>query len=334
VRNRLLLALPALPLLLAAGFWPPPAGLTNYDSARWIDSGLNHEIHGDLAAAERDLLEAARVDRLFQPRWTLAGFYFRRNDPGKFWNWTREALAVGRRDLGALFDLCWKMPDASERIWVAVMPDSKPVWNQYLYYLTDTGKWPAAAGTARRLANVADPSDKAMLVNYCDLALAHGDRAGASAAWNSLRQRGILPFPAGAILTNGDFSVFPSGRCFDWRSPAVNLASPFHKGEAGFTLGGFQHDREVLLEQPLALDPSLNYLLEFEYKTAGLSANSGIRWQAGSKNSDGFAASVWSRGEFPFSGASASLALIYERPNGSTTAVGTVTIRSVSVVAK
>ena len=61
MRNRLLLALPALPLLLAAGFWPPPAGLTNYDSARWIDSGLNHEIHGDLAAAERDLLEAARV---------------------------------------------------------------------------------------------------------------------------------------------------------------------------------------------------------------------------------------------------------------------------------
>jgi hypothetical protein len=334
VRNRLLLALPAVPLLLAAGLWTPGASVTNYDSARWIESGLDHEMNGDLQTAESDLLEAARLDRLLQPRWTLAGFYFRRNDPEHFWHWTHEALAVGRRDLWALFDLSWKMPDASRRIWSDAMPESKLVWNEYLFYVTTTNKWPDAAVTALHIANAAESSDKANLLNYCDTALAHADKTGANAVWNALRHRGLLPFPEGPILSNGDFRAVPSNRGFDWRLTVPGIANPFHLGEASFTLNGFERDQEIMLEQLLALDPSHTYLAKFEYKTTGLDANSGVHWVAGSNKSQNLSAIAWTPGEFEFSGASPSLALIYDRPPISIRAEGTIAVRNVSALAK
>jgi hypothetical protein len=331
VQNRLLFALPAVPLLLAAAFWNAPEGPTRYDSSRWIVSGLEHERLGDIKAAEQDLLEAAQVDRLFQPRWTLAGFYFRQNERDSFWRWTREALAIGRRDLGALFDLCWKMPDGQKMIWT-VMPESKGTWDEYLYYLISTEKWPAAAATAERIANVAETGDASLLTNYCDLAMEHSDTIGARAVWSVLRKRGIVQFAAGPLLTNGDFLAAPSGHGFDWRPLPGGLADRFRPGEASFTFNGFEHDREVLLEQPLALDSRLRYELEFEYKTGGIAANSGIHWLAGKDASANLSSSEWTRSALEFSGAAASLTLIYDRSSGSTLAEGTLSIRNVSVL--
>jgi hypothetical protein len=332
VQNRLLFALPVVPLLLAAAFWNPAEDFTKYDSSRWIGSGLEHERLGDFKAAERDLLEAAQIDRLYQPRWTLAGFYFRRNDPDNFWRWTREALAVGARDLGALFDLCWKMPDGSDKIWTIAMPHSKTTWDEYLYYLTSTKKWPAAATTAERIALVAEASDKPLLTGYCDLALEHKDKAGARAVWQAMRKRELLPFAADSLLTNGDFRSVPSGRGFDWRPLPQGLANSFHPGEASFTFNGFEHEREALLEQPLALDPKLKYELKFEYKTATLAANSGIHWVVGTAASIDLSASEWAVGQLEFSGTAPSLALIYQRRLGSTVADGKLSIKNVSVI--
>ncbi len=332
MQKRLLLGLPAFPLLLAAAFWAPPMDSTRYDSWRWIESGLDHERLGDFSAAERDLLEAADVDRQFEPRWTLAGYYFRRNNPDAFWRWTSAALAVGRHDLGALFDLCWKMPDGSVTLWTSALPDSKPIWNEYLYYLISTGKWPAAATTAERIAKVAESGDRSLLTNYCDLALEHKDSAGAGAVWIDLRKRGLIPFPPGPLLTNGDFRSAPSGHGFDWRLLPNSLAHPFQPGEVSFRLNGFEPDREVLLEQPLALDPRLEYDLRFDYKAEGLEPNSGIHWVAGGHASTPLSSADWIHKEFEFSGVAPSLSLVYERSSGSRPAEGTFAVRNVSVV--
>lgn len=312
MRNRLLFALPLLPVLLAAAFWNPPPDTTRYDSARWIESGLAHEAQGDFAAAERDLLQAAEVDHLFQPRWTLAGFYFRRNDPDKFWPQALAALKVGRRDLGALYDLCWKMPGAADKL--------PSTGNEYLYYLTSTGKWPAAAKTARNIATDAQPGDRAGLLNYCDLALAHDDRAGAFAVWQALR-----PDPA-HLLTNGDFQTRPTGRCFDWR---MTTAKPFQKGEADFTLDGFQHEHEVLLEQPLALDPARTYQFSFEYEATA----KGLHWQAGRLQNELPKAESWIESHFDFPGTAQSLVFLYQREPGQTISEGTVSIRKAEIKA-
>jgi hypothetical protein len=334
VRNRLLLVFLAVPFLLAAAFWNPSADLTRYDSSRWIESGLESERHGDFAAAERSLLEAAQIDRLYQPRWALAGFYFRRNDTGNFRRWMGEALTVGSRDLGALFDLCWRLPDGCPNLRGTVMPDSRPVWDEYLYYLMTTGKWQPAGNMAEAIANRAEAGDVPLLMNYCDSALAHGDKVAANAVWFHLCYRKLLPFSAGRIIANGDFRIAPSGRGFDWRIAAPGVGNPFRPGEVSFTFNGYQHEREVLLEQPLAIDPSLKYRLEFEYRTDRLDPNAGTHWTAGANISEGFAASTWTTGRFDFTGPAESLQLVYQRPAGSTLAEGTLWVRNVNVVVR
>ena len=44
-------------------------------------AGLAAETRGDAALAEKWLQEAATVDRQYEPRWTLANFYFRQSQP-------------------------------------------------------------------------------------------------------------------------------------------------------------------------------------------------------------------------------------------------------------
>ncbi len=325
---RLFIFVPVACLLLVAGLWNPPRDLTAYDSERWIDDGFTREGAGDLPGAERDFLQAASLDKLYLPAWTLAGFYFRRGDQAKFWLWARKGLSVGERDLGALFDLCWKMPGGGERIWTDAMPPTKATWDEYLSFLMTSDRWPAASATAARVAAVADAHDRTILLNYCDLALAHGDRAGAATVWRALEARGLLPYRL-ALLTNGNFEVAPTGHGFDWRvPPADGLTSSFHHELAAFTLSGYQPERCVLIEQPLALAAEMTYKLRFEYKT---DSASGLRWQAGDAIGPLTAASGWSRAEFEFSGAAKSLALLYRRPEGETNAEGTVSLRRLEV---
>src|SRR5712692_9596647 len=55
------------------------------DSAVWIRRGLLSESQRDFATEEKFLLHAARIDKLYAPRWTLANYYVRTGDLERFW---------------------------------------------------------------------------------------------------------------------------------------------------------------------------------------------------------------------------------------------------------
>src|ERR1700723_2861990 len=78
--------------------------------------GLDAEIRGDYASAEKWLLAAARIDRQFEPRWTLANFYFRRESFPDFWIWLRAALQVSYGDRRPAFDLAWRATSQAAEI--------------------------------------------------------------------------------------------------------------------------------------------------------------------------------------------------------------------------
>jgi hypothetical protein len=111
------------------------AALNPYASAPRIRLGLAAEVAGDSAGAERWLLDAARVDHQFEPRWTLANFYFRAGKREEFWRWMRAALEVSYGDRSPAYELCWRVSDDAEEILRLGIPDRHEVVGSYLVFL-------------------------------------------------------------------------------------------------------------------------------------------------------------------------------------------------------
>ena len=134
-------------LALRSPFWLRAGNLVRYNSSpgelrvavrlnprlasAWIYLGLDAEADGDLAEAEQDLLQAARVDRQYLPAWTLANFYFRRGDTVNFWPWAARAASLtfdDYRPLLRLADALETSPRESSRAWPAERPCCAPIW--------------------------------------------------------------------------------------------------------------------------------------------------------------------------------------------------------------
>ena len=299
-------------------------------SAPRLRLGLAAEARGDFSQAEKWLLDAARVDRQFEPRWTLANFYFRRERRSEFWKWIRAALDVSYGDRRLAFDLCWRMSPNAEEVLAQAIPDRHEVLAAYLYYVMD--QWREAAGpVALKLAQLHDRSDVSELDTASDLLINDGKLAEARELW---RQMGHTQT---GLIANGDFATEPSGHGFDWRpSRAEGLSDVPLPGSYRILFSGRQPESTELLRQFVALQPGKTYSLRWESRTQGFGSPSGIDWTAGATRSTLEPAQDWHAGimEFKAEAALLPITLTYHRPKGQARAEGSIEIRAVSLVEK
>lgn len=299
-------------------------------SAPRIRLGLAAEARGDFSGAEKWLLDAARVDRQFEPRWTLANFYFRRERPAEFWKWMRAALEVSYGDRRLAFGLCWRMTQNAEEVLAQAIPDQREVLAAYLYYVMDQQR-DAVGAAALKLAQLHDGSDVPELETACDLLIDAGKFAEARALW---RQMGHSQT---GLIDNGDFATAPSGHGFDWHpSPAEGVAYLPLPGSYRIVFSGKQPESTELLRQFVAVQPGRAYSLRWEARTQGFTSPSGIEWTAGTAHAALEPAQDWSAGTIDFKTEAALLpiTLAYHRPTGQARAEGSVEIRAVSLVEK
>src|SRR5271156_4591234 len=73
--------------------------INRHNSQAAIDLGLLREQRGDYAGAEKLLLAAFDVDKTYLTRWTLANFYYRRDNLPQFWRWARKAAEMPAWDI-------------------------------------------------------------------------------------------------------------------------------------------------------------------------------------------------------------------------------------------
>src|SRR5258708_23896194 len=198
-------------------------------SATWIALGLRAETAADVAQAEADLVRAAEADHTYSTRWTLANFYFRRNDRDKFWPVARQVLTIAEvtaHDPVPLFRLCWRLSRNRATVLDRAIPDVAAVQSRYLAFLVHENLAQVAEPVTQRVVALGGERDLGTVLDYCDGLIAAGDAEHAVHAWNALCWRALHSYrplaPLTAVgLTNGDFAAAPLPHGFDWRMPAV-----------------------------------------------------------------------------------------------------------------
>jgi hypothetical protein len=315
--------------------------LNPLSSAPRIRLGLDAEARGDNATAERWLLDAARVDRQFEPRWTLANFYFRRQQTAAFWKWMRAALEVSYGDRRPAFELCWRVSSSPGEILSRAIPQRREVIAAYLSYLLGEHRTAAAAPVARQLASWHDPDDRPLLYGATDALLdaAQGDAVQGDAAaglWTA------LGFPPPEGVTAPDFAASGAdkgrtGHGFSWRLldvPGVTHvpldAPPAHR----IQFNGQQPESCELLRQFVRLHAGAHYLLRWESRTSGFDSQTGLTWTIAGQPAALRASGDWLQGQAEFTPRSDLdvLALRYQRPIGEVRAEGYVDLRHVEIV--
>ena len=258
---------------LGSGNYRRAAELSPALAAPWIGLGLAAEASGDLVAAEQHLLEAARRDHQFLPKWTLANFYFRQQRSTQFWQWAHDAAEINHDDLTALYRLCLATGEDPLRTLRDVVPTRAKARRQFLELALELDQLPAAGAAAELVAAEKRPKDRELLLATCDRLIQANLAERAVRLWNVLT-------PTTRLLTNGDFQTAPSGHGFDWRtsaSPGFRL----YPSAAGLAIEfAGTEDQVIPLCQVLALTPGRSYQASCSYQ-AELTSGAAPRWRAG-----------------------------------------------------
>ena len=316
--------------------------LNPYNSEAAIDLGLRYESDGELHRAEELLLDAFEVDRSYAPRWGLANFYLRRDNLPAFWTWIRRATEMPSDDLGALFELCWRVSPDPKTIEANILKDNPVVVRQYAVFLIGKDQLAAAVNPTRRLLLTgSQEQDQSLLFTVLDKLIAANDAIDANDLWNRLiHQHWIVADTS--VPNNPHFSRDPLPVGFDWTFSAYSgLHSwPGSTGlETEFT--GEEPENCAVAEQTISLPPG-DYRLESAYRTRNILPDTGIQWEIVEAKSDKILASSVSlssdtlaRAVLPFSVKPDEpllrLRLAYHRSLGTSRVSGTLVVESVRI---
>lgn len=253
--------------------------LNRYDAEADIELGLQYESEGDFGRAEKKLLAAFQVDHTYVPRWSLANFYFRRDNMPEFWSWARKAAEMPSDNIGPLFELCWHVTHDPERISGAILNQNPEVARQYLQFLLGKNEMSAVANVAQQLVHTGEPeTDRSPMFTVLNRLIAENDGAAANALWQSLMKKRWLVGDS-TVPNNPDFVRTPLPVSFDWNLPEYpGLHSwPGPSGlEAEFA--GTEPESCTIAQQALPLTAG-NYKMAYAYHTSDIPPDTGIRWE-------------------------------------------------------
>jgi hypothetical protein len=253
--------------------------LNRYNAEAAIELGLQYEAEGDYPNAEKLLLQAWAVDHTYLPRWSLANYYLRRDNEPAFWLWARKAAEMPASDIAPLFQLCWRVTPDAAVIARQVLTDNPETIRQYIRFVANQHQWsaiPAAAPQLVRYGNV--ETDRPLLLWVVDRMIEANEGPSAATLWRLMAQQHWVIADA-TVLNNPAFSRDPVPVLFDWNLPAYDglHASPGSAGlEVEFT--GKQPESCMIAEQFVVLAPG-SYHFRFAYRTSGIAADTGVRWQ-------------------------------------------------------
>ena len=299
------------------------------NAGRFERLGQRAEVARDFRLSEASLLQAAALSRLYQPRYLLAQYYFRRHNALQWERWTREALAVAYGDVTPLIELIWQVKPDGDSLVRQSVAERPAIARQFLSFLLPKNR-AAAAPLARHVAESGDRNDLPVIYRYCDETLARAESTEALQVWNTLCRRKLLPDPPldpkrGVSLTNGDFAHRAVGAGFDWHlEPAAGIRTSQPASGLRITLSGDQPENSLIAWQYIPMRRGAWYRLHVT------GAVEGIGWTIFTPSANGWREQeVAPSLEFQAPSELVRLVLMYRGPHGSTRLAAEVLITRV-----
>jgi hypothetical protein len=291
--------------------WREMAARRPTDATYWILLGLRAEANGNFAEAERNLLHAAIVNTQYEPRWTLANFYFRRGLKAEFNRWAEAAMERMYDDPRPMFELSARINDAPLNVPPTLL-------GAYASWLMQHQKHVEAAAVARRLQPI---EDRESILGITEDLLAINPKVAFN-IWNKL-----------AFTPSPDFQPM-IGRGFDWRMPNVEgvRATPTEEPSLRIAFDGKQPESCEVLFRVFPNEANKAYLLRWQSRTTVDRGLTGLTWRIGDTAVPIPASDSWTDGKLAIpASADASIRLIlqYQRPGGSPRFDGTLWLRHV-----
>ncbi len=343
----------------------PPSSLESnpFQAEAWIQLGLQTELkEHDPVRAERCYLEAARVNHMYLPQWTLANFYFRQQDKQKFFESAKRALELTPYDSRPILSEALAIASQPGEV-LAILPNREKIRFEYLNFLLANDQSnqiaSAALGAAAYPFNARaenpgiENSWRDLLGSTEDRLIATGQTEAAQRVWNSLHRTGWVRIfaPTGSNpLTNGSFREPFFGHGFDWAVQpvhGVNADQYEELAKLSFAFDGTQPESCRLLQQFVPLNGGDSYRFEWQAESADLRESFGLKWRIFAVMPESQLRSIapltspdlMSAGQsigswkftVPPTWHTALVTLEYERPLGQVRAEGSVSIREVSM---
>lgn len=316
--------------------------LNRFNAEADIELGLQYEAAGNYAAAERSLLNAYSVDHSYLPRWTLANYYFRRQNWPAFWKWARSAADMPSDDIGALFALCWRVSPDPAQVTARIVNNKPSFLRPYIGFLMSKQQITAVPAIASRLVRYGDAgTDRAVLLTVINKLIAADDAGPAVSLWHLLIERHWVVADH-TLPNNAEFAREPLPVAFDWSIPqSSGLYSLTGPSGLETVFSGREPGQCTLADQVVALSPG-DYTLHYTYQTTAISSRSGLRWEiflAGSKaplaKSPYLSSDALKQASFAFSVPDSAsfidLRLVYHRAAGTSQISGTLTMQSTRI---
>jgi hypothetical protein len=221
------------------------------DTSASIELGLLQESLGETREAEESLLRAARFDHQHLAAWTLANFYFRRQNQAAFWTWAQETARLNFDDLRPLLRLACALEPEPGKVLDRLGDRSG---YQLLDVLIELDRMDRAQQLARILMRRPDTKREAVL-DLTTRQIAHGRASDANELWSWLHP------PADPLAEPPDGEGFRPKLI---RNPG--LETEWNPGRIVFRFGEIQSDAFPLLERVVAVPVSAaRYRLVYEF---------------------------------------------------------------------
>lgn len=307
--------------------------LNPVDPLLWIEKGVNQEVAGDPAAAERSLLEAARLDHQYVPRWTLAAFYFRQRNVPQFQHWARQALEMAWGDALPLFQMAGNLEMSLADVRRTMLPDRAPVLSAFISECIRRKDLDEAARAAHDLVKIGSREYRSIVLVAADALFNANRTSDAVSIWNEVVSARWIPHQKLGLIANPDFSFDFVPAAFDWRPATLDGVVFWRLGNGRglqIEFSGRQPETCTLLTLPLPLEPKHSYKIHTETTASGFEKDTGLKWHLG--------AAEWEAAEpetqtieTPDKPQPLSLTLVYTRALGTKRMEGTLTVNRVTI---